>query len=301
MNTENKRGKGAFYENWISKIMDSYIIALLIIIALVLALWIRTQIRDQHKLRENTLQSLAHCNALILLVQQRRTLMTDSDKNLAQNELKLLNNNTDIEKHLYMLDSQKSIAKNEYWNALLDHWKRLKTKGFNLSKAVLFQQHSNLIDNLLALQKQRIALPEQQALFAENHWLNECIWWGIPEISEGLYRTRFLKQAIYSRQQPLPTFKQEQFQRHLSDLQHSCDTWLSPLNQKGVALDGNLIIRTSGCCERALRIHQQEMLQIKNSHYSPAALSAIVSEALSNLCTLQQHQIAYLKRSFHPK
>lgn len=281
--------------------MDGVVFYFLLVIAAMLVLWIRSHATDQNKLREKVTATLHHSNQLLQLLQIRRKLMTDSGKNLCQNEVQILSISVEIEKRIYALDPDKAIVNNDYWSAFLDHWRRLKMKGFSTARPVLFLQHSRLIDTILAMQNDRINGPINRELFADTFWLTECVWCGIAQISEQLQRI-----ANLSNQDPSGgassraniAVASKNLEEHLIHFERLCEVWLAPLNQKGMALDPNLIIRTLSSCERIIRIYQQEIATTKNRTFTGQFIATLINEAQSNLAALQTQQTNYLTRHY---
>lgn len=56
-----------------------------------------------------------------------------------------------INEQIVLLTNQPKIKRLERWQAFVDHWKRMQQHSLSMSVANSFEQHSNMIANLLTL------------------------------------------------------------------------------------------------------------------------------------------------------
>ncbi len=172
------------------------------------------------------------------------------------------------------------------WNAIKNHWRRLEDGAFTGSSKEIFEQHSQLIAEILALMND-VSDNSNLSLDPEldSYYLIQSVVLSIPRVVEHLGQARGLASGIAAsgtaklRQKIKLTTLLAMVKNEFSGLQHGMDV-LSRANQTIFAKISPDLNRALSSSENYLYILNKEILQVEQVQIDPAKVFERGSEVI---------------------
>lgn len=132
--------------------MEILLVTLLIISLLIFAVISHSfNIKQHKKLQHEGLHNVSHLKKLIRLSQVHRGLSSAWLNGDNSKKVELTRISQELSNIIRTLETVETLNKTSRWESYIDHWTRLSKKSHNISPNDSFDQHTQLIANLLYL------------------------------------------------------------------------------------------------------------------------------------------------------
>lgn len=274
--------------------METIIIAVIVaVISLLIVFYIIWTKKQKWLDQQAALEQLFKLKKIIAMTQKHRGLCASYIQGKKEVEGELSNINTAIQPIIGQLNIQDIISQQERWIGYQDHWSRLSKQATQLNLVESFEQHTNLISNLLYLFED---LAEQQHFNQKSYPNNpniDMLWKTLPFAAEYIGQSRAIGVAIVAKKvsTQVDKVKLGYLETKISQLTESVFTHFS-VNQPPSSVMVNLAKES---CQYFTALLHTELLEVNTVKITSEQYFEAASQAMDAINRLLDSELQTLK------